>query len=173
MAVLEINPQKIVAYTQDVLDAIAGIDVTQDVLDVIAGIDVSWNDLTDKPIIAAISDVNAAPTAEDFNALLSALRAAGLMELGDSGTTEDTETTGYFDITSAAGFTMRIYYSEINKIVTITDIKLQSTVYKGMWYPHGAIKVNNITVFEMDYWAPATHVFNVNSAGDSWFDLQV
>lgn len=73
----------------------------------------------------------------------------------------------YFDVTNA-GFTLRVYYEEKLGVVTITDVRLQSQVYGGTWFPGGTIRVNDIPVLTMSYNAPATHSFYFFSIGEDF-----
>lgn len=76
----------------------------------------------------------------------------------------------YFDV-SGNGFTLRIFYEVKLGVVTITAIQLQSTEYKGTFYPGGTIRVNDVPVLAMSYNSPATHSFYFLSAGETFVSM--
>lgn len=79
----------------------------------------------------------------------------------------------YFDTEEVSGFTFRTFLEENAGIVKVTNIQLRSRTYGGpTWNPGGEIAVNGKTLLEMNYNDPATHAFNVYSAGESFIDVQ-
>lgn len=80
----------------------------------------------------------------------------------------------YFDTNTSKDFTIRVHYDNSTPgYITITNVQLQSLTYGSKWFPKGSITINGETVLTMDYTAPATHVFNVTAAGDTWYDIAV
>lgn len=83
--------------------------------------------------------------------------------------------SSYFDLSGDNGFSARVFYSEQydsstgKRVVSITGISFQSTIYGGTWYPGGTVKVDGETVLTMDYNDPATHLVTISSAGDTWW----
>jgi hypothetical protein len=68
-------------------------------------------------------------------------------------------------------FTFQVVWSETydvasnTSIVSIDAVKLKTSSYSytGAWYPDFLIKINDETVVEFDYDAPATHIVELNS----------
>jgi hypothetical protein len=80
----------------------------------------------------------------------------------------------YFDTDTSRDFTMRVHYDNSTPgYITIQKVQLQSKTYNNKWFPKGTIKINGETVLNMDYANPATHVINVGTPGETWYDMTV
>ena len=101
-----------------------------------------------------------------------------------------TGVSGYFDISGSYGMTLRTYYEEqydeagAVSVLSITAVQLQSTQYKGPWYPGtdpatltgrvpaGCVSVNGASVSgAISHTNPATHAFSFDGASSSWIGL--
>lgn len=86
--------------------------------------------------------------------------------------------SGYFDIpgTSGYGFAGRFFYSEEyekttgKRVVSITGISIQSTIYGGTWWPGGTVAVEGETLGSMTYEGTSTHTVTVNADG-VWYSV--
>ncbi len=82
--------------------------------------------------------------------------------------------SGYLDFPGGQDHTVRLFweenYDEQNtSVVKITEAKLRSGTYYGLWYPSRTIKVADQTLVTMSGNAPATHYWSVTTAGDGTF----
>lgn len=88
----------------------------------------------------------------------------------------ETGVSGYFDIPGTENFTGRFFYSEEydkltgNRIVSITGISIQSTVYGGTWWPGGTVSVEGETLCTMSYEGTSTHMVTVD-ASEIWYSI--
>ena len=85
--------------------------------------------------------------------------------------------TGYFDIAGSENFTGRFFYSEEydastgKRVVSITGISIQSTVYGGTWYPGGTVAVEGETLCTMSYEGKTTHQVTAG-ANSTWYEVK-
>lgn len=83
--------------------------------------------------------------------------------------------SGYLDFPGGQDHTVRLFWEEDydeqanTSVVKITDAKLRSGTYYGLWYPSRTIKVADQTLVTMSGNAPATHYWSVTTAGDGTF----
>lgn len=84
--------------------------------------------------------------------------------------------SGYFDVIGTENFTGRFFYSEEydritgKRIVSITGISIQSTVYGGTWYPGGTVAMDDEVLCTMSYEGTTTHTVTVN-ASEQWHSV--
>lgn len=85
--------------------------------------------------------------------------------------------SGYLDFPGGQAHTVRLFWEEDydaqanTSVVKITDAKLRSGTYYGLWYPSRTIKVANQTLVTMSGNAPATHYWSVTAAGGTFHPI--
>lgn len=85
--------------------------------------------------------------------------------------------SGYFDLAGSENFTGRFFYSEEydkvtgKRLVSITGISIQSTVYGGTWYPGGTVSVNGQALQTMVYEGKTTHMVTAG-ASEAWYEVK-
>lgn len=84
--------------------------------------------------------------------------------------------SGYFDIVGTEKFTGRFFYSEEydktngKRVVKITGISIQSTVYGGTWYPGGTVEMDGEVLQTMTYEGRTTHTVSVGASAN-WHNV--